>query len=85
MKEIRETGEMVGTDDLANAIPGIGFELTKPVVAALHGFTIGMGMTLAIHCDIRIAHPATVFAFPETQHGMLSGISAVKRSRSISC
>lgn len=77
MKEIRETGEMVGTDDLANAIPGIGFELTKPVVAALHGFTIGMGMTLAIHCDIRIAHPATVFAFPETQHGMLSGISAV--------
>jgi enoyl-CoA hydratase/carnithine racemase len=36
-----------------------------------------MGMTLAIHCDIRIAHPATVLAFPETQHGMLSGFSAV--------
>jgi enoyl-CoA hydratase/carnithine racemase len=77
LKEIRETGKMVGTDDLANAIPGIGFELTKPVVAALHGFTIGMGLTLAIHCDVRIAHPETVFAFPETQHGMLSGISAI--------
>jgi enoyl-CoA hydratase len=77
MKEIHATGEMVGTDDLVNAIPGLGHELTKPVVAAVHGFTIGMGLTLAIHCDLRIAHPATILSFPETQHGMLSGISAV--------
>ena len=77
LKEIRETGKMVSTNDLANAIPGIGIELTKPVVAALHGFTIGMGLTLAIHCDMRIAHAQTIFAFPETQHGMLSGISAI--------
>jgi enoyl-CoA hydratase len=77
MKEIRATGEMVGTADLLDAIPGLGVELTKPVVAALHGFTIGMGLTLAIHCDLRIAHPATILSFPETQHGMLSGVSAV--------
>jgi len=75
--EVRETGEMVSTDVLAGAIPGIGHPLTKPVVAALHGFTIGMGLTLAIHCDLRIARTDTQLGFPETQHGMLSGISAI--------
>ena len=46
---------MVSTDTLMRAIPGVGIELNKPVIAALHGFTIGMGLTLAIHCDFRIA------------------------------
>ena len=59
------------------AIPGVGIELNKPVIAALHGFTIGFGLTLAIHCDFRIAAPGSRFGFPEVQHGMISGISAI--------
>lgn len=77
IKEIQRTGTMVSTDTLMKAIPGIGVELHKPVVAALHGFTIGMGLTLAIHCDFRIAAEGSRFGFPEVQHGMISGISAV--------
>lgn len=77
IQEIRDTGESVSTQILAGALPGVGHELTKPVIAVLHGFCIGMGMSLALHCDIRIAHPDTTFAFPEVQHGMLSGITAV--------
>jgi len=77
IKEIQRTGTMVSTDTLMKAIPGIGVELHKPVVAALHGFTIGMGLTLAIHCDFRIAGEGARFGFPEVQHGMISGISAV--------
>lgn len=77
VKEIRETGQMVDTDLLLRAIPGGAVELNKPIIAAVHGFTIGMGLTLAIHCDIRIAAPATRLGFPEAQHGMISGVSAV--------
>jgi enoyl-CoA hydratase/carnithine racemase len=77
IKEIQTTGEMVSTAILADAIPGIGIEFDKPVIAAIQGFCIGMGITLAVHCDMRISHPEARFAFPEVQHGMLSGITAV--------
>ena len=68
---------MVTTDTLMRAIPGVGIELNKPVIAALHGFTIGMGLTLAIHCDFRVAAVGSRLGFPEVQHGMISGISAI--------
>ena len=77
VKEIQRTGAMVTTDILMRAIPGVGIELNKPVIAALHGFTIGMGLTLAIHCDFRIAAVGSRLGFPEVQHGMISGISAI--------
>lgn len=77
IKEIRRTGKMVTTETLMNAIPGVGVELHKPVVAALHGFTVGFGLTLAIHCDFRVAAPGSKMGFPEVVHGMLSGVSAI--------
>jgi len=77
IKEMQETGAMVDTATLMNAIPGIGIDLEKPVIAALHGFTVGMGLTMAIHSDFRIAARNARFSFPETKHGMLSGVSAV--------
>jgi enoyl-CoA hydratase/carnithine racemase len=77
VKEIQRTGAMVTTDTLMRAIPGVGIELNKPVIAALHGFTIGMGLTLAVHCDFRIAAVGSRLGFPEVQHGMISGISAI--------
>lgn len=77
LKEIRETGETVSSLVLARALPGVGHELSKPVIAALHGHTLGLGISLAIHCDFRIARHDTRFHFPEVQHGMLSGFSAI--------
>lgn len=77
IKEMQETGTMVDTETLMRAIPGIGVELNKPVIAALQGFTIGMGLTMAIHSDFRISAQTGKLGFPETQHGMLSGVSAI--------
>lgn len=77
VKEIQRTGAMVTTDTLMRALPGVGIELNKPVIAAVHGFTIGMGLTLAIHCDFRIAAVGSRLGFPEVEHGMISGISAI--------
>jgi len=69
---------MVATDTLLRAIPGVGVALVKPVIAALHGYCIGMGMTLALHCDLRLAAPNTVLGYPEVQHGMISAVSALR-------
>ncbi len=77
IKEIQRTGTMVSTATLMAAIPAVGIALDKPVIASLHGFTIGFGLTLAIHCDFRIAATGSRLGFPEVQHGMISGISAI--------
>jgi enoyl-CoA hydratase/carnithine racemase len=78
IKEINRTGRMVSTDTLLRAIPGVGVPLLKPVIAALHGYCIGMGMTLALHCDLRIAAKNTVLGYPEVKHGMISAVSAIR-------
>src|SRR3974377_102301 len=38
VEENQRTGRMVTTDTLMAAIPGVGIELNKPVIAAMHGF-----------------------------------------------
>jgi enoyl-CoA hydratase/carnithine racemase len=78
IKEINRTGRMVTTDTLLDAIPGVGVPLFKPVIAALHGYCIGMGMTLALHCDLRLAAKDTVLGYPEVRHGMISAVSALR-------
>ena len=52
--------------------------LDKPVIAALHGYCIGMGMTLALHCDLRLAAKDAVLGYPEVKHGMISAVSALR-------
>jgi enoyl-CoA hydratase/carnithine racemase len=78
IKEINRTGKMVSTEALMRAIPGVGIPLDKPVIGALHGFCVGMGMTLALHCDLRLAAKNTVLGYPEVKHGMISGVSAMR-------
>src|SRR5207302_1291822 len=43
----------------------------------LHGYCVGMGMTLAMHCDLRLAARNTVLGYPEVKHGMISAVSAM--------
>jgi enoyl-CoA hydratase/carnithine racemase len=78
LKEINRTGRMVSTDTLLRAIPGVGISLIKPVIAALHGYCIGFGMTLALHCDLRLAAKNAVLGYPEVRHGMISAVSAIR-------
>jgi enoyl-CoA hydratase/carnithine racemase len=78
IKEIARTGSMASTETLMRALPGVGIPLDKPVIGALHGFCVGMGMTLALHCDLRLAAKNTVLGYPEVKHGMISGVSAMR-------
>ena len=45
----------------------------KPIVAAMHGATTGIGLEVALACHYRIAtgHPQTVFSFPEVAIGLV--------------
>lgn len=45
----------------------------RPVLAALHGATVGGGLELAAACHIRIADATARFALPEAQHGIYVG------------
>ncbi|WP_051356917.1 enoyl-CoA hydratase/isomerase family protein [Azorhizobium doebereinerae] len=78
IKEINRTGRMVTTEVLLDAIPGVGVPLDKPVIAAMHGYCIGMGMTLALHCDLRLAARNAIIGYPEVRHGMISAMSAIR-------
>lgn len=45
----------------------------KPVVAALHGATLGGGLELALACDARVADIKTVIGLPEVSLGIIPG------------
>jgi enoyl-CoA hydratase/carnithine racemase len=47
-----------------------------PIVASVHGYCLGAGLTLAASCDLIIAGEGALFGFPEGRIG-LSGATAV--------
>ena len=50
---------------------GIFLNITKPLIAALHGYVLGDGLEIALCCDIRIASEDTQFGMPETGLGII--------------
>jgi len=46
-------------------------EITKPLIAAVHGFAYGAGCELPLLCDIRIASEDATFALPEVTLGYI--------------
>ncbi len=44
-------------------------EISKPVIAAVHGFVGPMGVVLAVGCDLIIAAEGTVFSFEQMRAG----------------
>ena len=53
--------------------------LNIPVVAAVNGVCFGGGMEIALACHIRIAAQNALFAFPETNHGLIPGLGGTYR------
>ncbi len=76
-KAMQRSGRMVTTSTLIDALPNVGCVNDKPIIAACHGYVIGFGLSIAIHCDFRFAAPDAQFSFPESAYGMISGVSAV--------
>jgi enoyl-CoA hydratase/carnithine racemase len=59
--------------DLINrALPRF-YGLDRPVIAAINGHAIGVGMILAAACDMRVAADSAAFACPEIDFGLVAG------------
>lgn len=64
--------------------PGVGgltrnFDPGKPIVAAINGYCLGLGLELALACDLRIASPNAVFGLPEVRWGIIPGQGGTQR------
>jgi enoyl-CoA hydratase/carnithine racemase len=49
------------------------YNLDRPVVGAINGHSVGVGLVLASFCDIRVAWGDAFFACPEIDRGVLAG------------
>jgi enoyl-CoA hydratase/carnithine racemase len=50
---------------------GLFLGITKPFIAALHGFVLGSGVEIALCCDIRLAAEDVQFGLPEPGLGII--------------
>ncbi len=71
-----------GTYDLGPG--GIGglpeyWDLYKPVIAAVHGKTVGGGFEMVLGADLVVATEDTTFSLPEMQRGFLPDAGAIQQ------
>jgi enoyl-CoA hydratase/carnithine racemase len=50
-----------------------------PTIALLHGFVLGLGLELALACDLRVAAEGTQLALPETRLGLVPDVGGTTR------
>src|SRR5712691_672259 len=55
-----------------------GWEIFKPVIAAVNGYCLGYGLTLVSWCDFVIASEEAEFGFPEVRIGVPTIVGAIR-------
>jgi crotonobetainyl-CoA hydratase len=55
------------------------WDLKKPVIAALNGYTLGGGVEIALSCDLIVAADNVQFGLPELPLGMVPDAGAIQR------
>jgi enoyl-CoA hydratase/carnithine racemase len=58
---------------------GLLERVEKPVIAAVNGVAVGLGVQLALACDLRVAAESASFAFTEGRLGLLATHGGVAR------
>jgi E-phenylitaconyl-CoA hydratase len=74
------TGEFRGTfweKPTTNSFES-GWEIFKPVIAAVNGLCLGYGLTLVTWCDFVIASDRAEFGFPEVRLGVPTIVGAIR-------
>src|SRR5438105_11024511 len=82
--------DLRGDGNSAGAFPGTfwekptqnsfesGWEIFKPVIAAVNGHCLGYGLTLVTWCDFVIASERAQFGFPEVRIGVPTIVGAIR-------
>lgn len=55
-----------------------GWEIFKPVIAAVNGTCLGYGLTLVTWCDLVLASSRATFGFPEVKLGVPTIVGAIR-------
>lgn len=53
--------------------------IRQPVIAAVDGDTVGLGLELALACDIRIGTEGARFGLPQVRHGVIPAAGGTQR------
>ncbi|WMS41202.1 3-hydroxyacyl-CoA dehydrogenase NAD-binding domain-containing protein [Acuticoccus sp. MNP-M23] len=77
--DIREFGKPPQSPGLTQVCSHIE-ACAKPVVALIHGTTLGGGLEIALGCHARVALPGTQVGFPEVTLGLIPGAGGTQRA-----
>ena len=63
------------------AVPDIGVDVGKPLIAAVQGPVVGLAVTLLAFCDLCVAAEDTRFIYPEAKVGVSKGLVTALAAR----
>ena len=55
------------------AVPTVGFQTDKPIIAATSGWVVGGGIVMVMMCDLLVCTEDTQFYYPEAKLGTTAG------------
>jgi enoyl-CoA hydratase/carnithine racemase len=68
----RSGGAGAGRPFSSSPVRPTAWQVRKPVIAAMNGHAIGIGMTLALHCDIRFMATGAKYGIVQVRRGVLA-------------
>lgn len=88
--DLKRVGEFYGQPpaghrvEVWNRAPGIGgitrnLEVGKPIIAAINGVCLGIGLEMALACDIRLASSRAILGLPEVRWAIIPGQGGTQR------
>ena len=72
----KSKGVRLGEEDFLRKLPLEITDFPKPVIAAMNGHAVGVGITMAMPCDIRIAADDAKIGFVFGKLGILPGLGS---------
>lgn len=69
-------GPKLGEEDFLKKLPLEIMDFPKPVIAAINGHAIGVGITMALPCDIRVAAAGAKIGLAFAKLGILPGLGS---------